>query len=72
MYINLLGTFLILCVCCFCGLIAFAFYYDCDPYLSKRIKKYDQILPLLVIDLLGQISGLSGLFIACIYAACLR
>ena len=72
MYLNLFGTFAILCVSCFCGLIAYAYYYDCDPLLNGRIKKYDQILPLLVIDLLRNIPGLSGLFIASIYAACLR
>ncbi len=72
MYVNLFGTFAILTVCCFCGLIAFAYYYTCDPKLSGRIQKYDQILPILVIDLLRNLPGFSGLFIASIYAACLR
>ena len=45
MYLNLLGTFSILIVCCFCGFVAYAFYFDCDPLLAGKIKKYDQEKP---------------------------
>ena len=71
MYINLIGTLLILSVCCLCGFVAFAFYYGCDPQMIGKISKYDQILPYLVLDLLKDFYGLPGLFIACVYSAAL-
>lgn len=71
MYINLIGTVLILSVCCLCGFVAFAFYYGCDPQMIGKISKYDQILPYLVLDLLKDFYGLPGLFIACVYSAAL-
>lgn len=71
MFINLIGTFLILTITCICGLIAYAVYYDCDLLVSKKINKGEQILPYLVIDLLGNLPGIPGLFVACIYSASL-
>ncbi len=71
MYINLIGTFLILIICCACGLVAYAFYFNCDPLKMGLITKYDQILPYLVMDLLKDFYGLPGLFIACVYSAAL-
>ena len=45
MYLNLIGTFSILCICCLSGFVAFAFFYGCDPFLdNKKISKYDQVL----------------------------
>ena len=72
MYLNLVGTFSILCLSSLCGFVAFAYYFYCDPKLSNRITKYENILPLLAIDLLKNLPGLNGLFIACVYAASLR
>jgi Na+/proline symporter len=71
MYLNLVGTFSILIVCCLCGLVAYAYYAGCDPFLIKQITKYDQILPYLVMDILKDFYGLPGLFIACVYSAAL-
>lgn len=50
MYLNLIGTFAILCVCCLCGFVAFAFFYGCDPKLDGRITKYDQVFISLIIN----------------------
>lgn len=71
MMINLVGTFSILIICCFCGFVAYANYFNCDPLLNKQISNYDQLLPFFVVDLLKNFYGLSGLFIACIYSAAL-
>lgn len=71
MYLNLIGTLAILAIAGLCGLVAYGFYYNCDPKSLGRISRYDQILPLLAIDLLKNFPGLNGLFIACIYAASL-
>jgi Na+/proline symporter len=71
MYINLAGTFLILSFTCITGLIAFAVYHKCDLLTSKKVTKGEQILPYLVMDLLGDYNGLPGLFVACVYSAAL-
>lgn len=43
MFINLLGTFAILSVCCLCGFVAFAFFFGCDPKLDGKISNYNQV-----------------------------
>ena len=72
MYINLIGCYLILTLCCVTGIIAFAIYHKCDLLTSKKVAKGEQILPYLVMDLLGSYYGLPGLFVACVYSASLR
>lgn len=72
MYINLIGVYLILTICCVTGIIAYAVYHKCDLLISKQVTRGEQILPYLVMDLLGDYHGLSGLFVACIYSASLR
>jgi Na+/proline symporter len=71
MLVNLLGTFSILVICCLCGFVAYAYYFGCDPLLTGKISKYDQILPYFVVDLFQNFYGLPGIFIACIYSAAL-
>ncbi|CAF0982331.1 unnamed protein product [Brachionus calyciflorus] len=71
LYINLVGTFLILTITCITGLIAFAVYFKCDILSSKQVSKGEQILPYLVMDLLGKLPGVPGLFVACVYSAAL-
>ncbi|CAF0921410.1 unnamed protein product [Brachionus calyciflorus] len=71
MLVNLLGTFAILVLCCFCGFVAYAYYFTCDPLKIGLITKYDQILPFFVVDLFENFYGLPGIFIACIYSAAL-
>lgn len=55
----------------FAGLAIFSKYADCDPLLSKRISSTDQLMPLFVVDTLGHIPGLSGLFVAGIFSGSL-
>ena len=54
------------------GAVAYAMYANCDPLISGRIEKPDQILPYLVIDKLGHFTGLPGLFVAAVYGGVLR
>ena len=58
-------------VTCITGIIAFAVYFDCDILSSKQVTKGEQILPFLVMDLLGKFPGVPGLFVACVYSAAL-
>ncbi|KAK2185126.1 hypothetical protein NP493_246g03057 [Ridgeia piscesae] len=51
------------------GLVLFATYHKCDPFLAGRITKRDQMMPLLVVETLGHLPGFSGLFMACLCSA---
>lgn len=56
---------------CFSGLCIYYYYKDCDPLLQGRISSRDQLMPLFVVDTMGDIPGLSGLFVAGIFSASL-
>ncbi|XP_038208186.1 sodium-coupled monocarboxylate transporter 1-like [Zerene cesonia] len=67
----LFGVFLILILCGYSGLLAYARYYDCDPLNSKLALAKDQLLPLLVMDILGDWNGVPGVFVAGVFSAAL-
>ncbi|ELT91924.1 hypothetical protein CAPTEDRAFT_52554, partial [Capitella teleta] len=46
-------------------------YWSCDPVVSKQIDRVDQMIPLLVLQVLGFMPGVPGLFIACLFSASL-
>jgi sodium-coupled monocarboxylate transporter 8/12 len=54
---------------CFSGLVIYYFYHTCDPLKSGRITVRDQNMPLYVVDAIGHIPGLAGLFVSGIFAA---
>ncbi|XP_076449745.1 sodium-coupled monocarboxylate transporter 1-like [Babylonia areolata] len=53
------------------GLVMYATYYGCDPIASGVVAKGDQLIPLFVMQTLGDMPGLPGLFVACVYSAAL-
>lgn len=55
----------------FAGLVLYAQYYLCDPMKSGRISNSDQLLPLYVVETMGMIPGLSGLFVSGIFSGSL-
>ncbi|KAL1509538.1 hypothetical protein ABEB36_004253 [Hypothenemus hampei] len=55
----------------FCGLAIYAQYRDCDPIKAKFITSMDQLMPYYVLDTMGHIPGLAGLFVAGIFSASL-
>lgn len=59
-------------ICGYSGLVAFARYHDCDPLDSKLALAKDQLLPLLVMDVLGDWGGMPGIFVAGVFSAALR
>ncbi|XP_053611747.1 sodium-coupled monocarboxylate transporter 1-like [Plodia interpunctella] len=65
------GITVIVLICAFSGLVAFARYYDCDPLNSKLALAKDQILPLLVMDVLSEWKGMPGIFVAGVFSAAL-
>lgn len=62
-------VFLILVI--FIGIVMYAYYSNCDPLKSGRIKHKDQLVPLFVMDILGDFHGLPGLFTSAIFSAAL-
>lgn len=56
---------------CFSGLCMYYYYKGCDPLLERRINSRDQLMPLFVVDTMGHIPGLSGLFVSGIFSGSL-
>ncbi|KAI8438245.1 hypothetical protein MSG28_010852, partial [Choristoneura fumiferana] len=52
-----IGISTLYCFCLYCGLLIYARFHDCDPLTTKLAKAKDQLLPLLVMDVLGDIPG---------------
>lgn len=55
-------------ITCLTGLVMYAFYKDCDPLLSKKVSKPDQMIPYFMMDLFHKYPPLPGLIIAGIFA----
>ncbi|XP_021952831.1 sodium-coupled monocarboxylate transporter 1 [Folsomia candida] len=70
-WLNGLGRFVLLILNVLTGLVLYAKYSKCDPLMSKRIRTTDQILPIFVMDSLGDFKGFPGLFVAGIFSGAL-
>lgn len=55
----------------FSGLVIYWYYQKCDPLLAGRITVRDQNMPIYIIDALGHLPGVAGLFVAGIFSASL-
>lgn len=71
LWVFILGVFLLLAICCYSGLLIYATYSQCDPLTTKLATRKDQLLPLLVMETLGDFPGLPGLFVAGVFSAAL-
>ncbi|XP_038143131.1 sodium-coupled monocarboxylate transporter 1 isoform X1 [Cyprinodon tularosa] len=71
LYINLLGLWSISLSSVFAGLCLFSVYKSCDPWTTGLISAPDQLMPYLVMDILGDYPGLPGLFVAAAYSGSL-
>uniref|UniRef100_A0AAG5CZG0 Sodium/solute symporter n=1 Tax=Anopheles atroparvus TaxID=41427 RepID=A0AAG5CZG0_ANOAO len=65
------GIILLMMTCFYNGLLIYATFYDCDPLTTGLAKAKDQLLPVLLMKVLGDIPGLAGLFISGIFSASL-
>ncbi|XP_037075870.1 sodium-coupled monocarboxylate transporter 1-like [Pollicipes pollicipes] len=70
-WINCFGLFLLLTICGYAGLVIYAKYHLCDPLTSKSVSTPDQLFPLFVMDTMGEIHGVPGLFVAGIFSGAL-
>jgi len=46
------------------GLLLYALYVDCAPLVAGQVKKQDQLVPFMVLDIASDLPGLPGLFMA--------
>ncbi|XP_046352936.2 sodium-coupled monocarboxylate transporter 1-like [Haliotis rufescens] len=67
LFVNLIGLIFIVSMCCMIGIVMFAFYADCHHLqFNNLITSTDLLLPLYVMDILGHLHGLPGVFVSCI------
>ncbi|XP_045209396.2 sodium-coupled monocarboxylate transporter 1-like [Mercenaria mercenaria] len=71
LYLSLPLTLILSTLVCVVGIVIYATYHSCDPYILGHVHARDQLLPFLVMDKLTFLPGLSGLFVACIFSASL-
>ncbi|XP_034235192.1 putative sodium-dependent multivitamin transporter isoform X2 [Thrips palmi] len=55
----------------FAGLAIFSKYARCDPFMTCKIDRSDQLMPYFVVNSMQHIPGLSGLFVSGIFSAAL-
>lgn len=70
---NMFGVIALLLMCAYAGMVIFA-YYDtsgCDPVRAKLVDKTDQLLPLFVMQVMGDIPCVPGLFVAGVFSGAL-
>ncbi|ETE58630.1 Sodium-coupled monocarboxylate transporter 1, partial [Ophiophagus hannah] len=71
LYLNLVGLWIILTCAVLCGLIMYSVFKDCDPLTAKCVAASDQLMPYLVLEILQNFPGMTGLFVACAYSGTL-
>lgn len=59
------------CLTLLVGMVVISKYRYCDPIKTKRISTADQLFPLFVMDTMGSIPGVPGVFVAGIFSASL-
>ncbi|XP_076618438.1 sodium-coupled monocarboxylate transporter 1 [Colletes latitarsis] len=67
----IVGVLILMGTCGYAGMLIYAWYHECDPLTTKLAGAKDQLLPLLVMNILGDMPGLPGLFVAGVFSAAL-
>ncbi|GIY25711.1 sodium-coupled monocarboxylate transporter 2 [Caerostris darwini] len=70
-WLNLPGNIITITMTILVGLIIYSNYSTCDPIKTKQVSTPNQIFPLFVMDSLGSIPGLPGLFVSGIFSGAL-
>ncbi|XP_015276772.1 PREDICTED: sodium-coupled monocarboxylate transporter 1 [Gekko japonicus] len=71
LYLNLVGLWIVISSAVMSGLSMYSVYKDCDPMTMGLVKRPDQLMPYLVLDILGDFPGVPGLFVAGTYSGTL-
>ena len=70
-YINILGLSIIMVLTMLTGMVAYAYFRVCDPFNAGFISKSDQTIPYLAVKVLSDWPGLTGIYVAGVYAGSL-
>ncbi|XP_052892482.1 sodium-coupled monocarboxylate transporter 1-like [Anopheles moucheti] len=70
-YMFVIGTAIFVSVCCYTGLLLYGKYFDCDPASVELVNTSDQLFPHYVMESVGHLRGMPGLFIAGVFGAAL-
>lgn len=69
LWIFCVGFIVITSLNCFTGIVIYAKYFDCDPIKVGLVGKADKLLPFFVQDVVGNLKGMPGVFISCVFSA---
>ena len=69
---TLFGLLAIIITLFLAGLAIFAVYAGCDPITLGNVETKDQMLPFYVMQNLGFMSGVPGVFVACLFSGTMR
>jgi len=72
-WLSMVGIGSLLLMCSYAGMVIFAFYdiQGCDPIESKLVEKADQLFPLFVMQVMGDVTCIPGLFVAGVFSGAL-
>ncbi|XP_076652072.1 sodium-coupled monocarboxylate transporter 1 [Halictus rubicundus] len=71
LWVSAFGMIIIYSVNFLTGMVLYSTYRDCDPLSVGYISGQDQLLPLYVMNFMGNLKGVPGFFVAGIFAASL-
>ncbi|EDW84257.1 uncharacterized protein Dwil_GK14044 [Drosophila willistoni] len=69
--VSTIGFIIIMFFNCFAGIIMFARYFGCDPMKAGLVSKPDKMMPFFIQDIMGNLMGMPGVFISCVFSASL-
>nr|XP_039272137.1 sodium-coupled monocarboxylate transporter 2-like [Styela clava] len=68
---SMLLIALSLLLCLLIGLVTYAYFHNCDPLMTREVSSADQLVPLMVLRIFRNQPGLSGAFLAAVFAGSL-
>lgn len=71
LWLFIIGITLTVSLCAYAGMVVYSMFHKCDPLTTMLAKEKDQLLPLLVMETIGNYPGLPGIFVAGIFSAAL-
>lgn len=71
LWTSCFGLIFIYTINFYIGMILIANYKECDPLANGEISSADEVLPLYIISIMGHLKGVTGFFVAAIFAASL-
>nr|XP_039268550.1 sodium-coupled monocarboxylate transporter 1-like [Styela clava] len=70
-FTSAIGLIIIMILAGMTGLTIYAIYKECDPISSGEVDKADQLFPYVIMDIVGHLPGIPGLFVAAVFSSSL-